>query len=142
MTDKRVIYQTNDGGIAVIVPASECGLSAEEIARKDVPAGVPYLIVDLDVIPTDRTFRAAWDADFTQPDGTGIGADAWFEERAIIEAEAEAERQRLAAIEAARLEAERLEAEAARLQAEAERLMIEQAAAAPLQFDGIEGTAE
>jgi hypothetical protein len=57
---KRIIYPTDDGGVAVIVPAAECGLTIEEIAVKDVPAGKPYKIVDVADIPTDRTFRDAW----------------------------------------------------------------------------------
>jgi hypothetical protein len=60
MSNFRVIYPTDDGGVAVIVPAPECGLTIEQIAAKDVPAGKPYQIVDLSDIPTDRTFRGAW----------------------------------------------------------------------------------
>lgn len=55
----RIIYPTAEG-VAVIVPAPECGLTLEEIAAKDVPAGVPYEIVTNDEIPADRTFRNAW----------------------------------------------------------------------------------
>ena len=58
---KRIIYKTDDGGVAVIIPAPECGLSIEEIAAKDVPAGKPYKIVDVSEIPSDRTFRNAWE---------------------------------------------------------------------------------
>ena len=43
----------------MIIPA-DCGLTIEEIAAKDVPAGVPYKIVDVSEIPEDRTFRGAW----------------------------------------------------------------------------------
>jgi hypothetical protein len=57
--NQRIIYPTDDGGIAVIVPA-DCGLTIEEIAAKDVPAGTPYEIVDVADIPSDRTFRGAW----------------------------------------------------------------------------------
>ena len=57
--NKRIIYPTDDG-VAVIVPA-ECGLTIEEIAAKDVPAGVSYEIVDVADIPEDRTFRNAWE---------------------------------------------------------------------------------
>ena len=57
--NKRIIYPT-DEGVAVIVPA-DCGLSIEEIAAKDVPAGKPYKIVDVADIPSDRTFRNAWE---------------------------------------------------------------------------------
>lgn len=60
MSDKRIIYPTPDGGVAIIVPAPNCGLTIEEIAAKDVPRGVQYQIVDVADIPTDRTFRNAW----------------------------------------------------------------------------------
>jgi len=59
--NQRIIYPTDDGGVAVIVPAAECGLSIEEIAAKDVPAGKPFKIVDVVDIPPDRTFRNAWE---------------------------------------------------------------------------------
>ena len=58
--NQRIIYPTDDGGVAVIVPA-ECGLTIQEIANKDVPVGKPYKIVDASDIPTDRTFRNAWE---------------------------------------------------------------------------------
>jgi hypothetical protein len=59
--DKRIIYPNNDGGVAIIVPAPDCGLTIEEIAAKDVPAGKPFKIVDVADIPSDRTFRNAWE---------------------------------------------------------------------------------
>jgi hypothetical protein len=59
--DKRIIYPNDDGGVAVVIPAPECGLTIEQIAEKDVPAGKPFKIVDISEIPTDRTFRAAWE---------------------------------------------------------------------------------
>ena len=59
--NSRIIYPTDDGGIAIIVPAAECGLTIEQIAAKDVPAGKQYKIVDVSDIPTDRTFRNAWE---------------------------------------------------------------------------------
>ena len=59
--NQRIIYPNNEGGVSVIVPAPECGLSIEEIAAKDVPAGKPYKIVDIADIPSDRTFRNAWE---------------------------------------------------------------------------------
>lgn len=58
---QRIIYPTDEGGVAIIVPAIECGLTIEEIAAKDVPAGKPYKIVDVQDIPSDRTFRNAWE---------------------------------------------------------------------------------
>ena len=58
--NQRIIYPTDDGGVAIIIPA-DCGLTIEEIAAKDVPKGKPYKIVDVADIPTDRTFRNAWE---------------------------------------------------------------------------------
>ena len=83
--NQRIIYPTDDGGVAVLIPTGE--IAVEEVARKDVPAGVAYKIVDVTDIPSDRTFRNAWEADFTNPDGVGIGADAWFAEQAAKEQE-------------------------------------------------------
>ena len=60
---QRIIYQTDEGGVAVIIPSPEAlaqyGINA--IAQKDVPAGKPYQIVDAADILTDRTFRNAWE---------------------------------------------------------------------------------
>jgi len=58
--NQRIIYPSDDGGVAIIVPAPECGLTIEEIATKDVPDGKPYQIVSVEDIPQDRSFRDAW----------------------------------------------------------------------------------
>jgi len=75
--NQRIIYPTDDGGVAVIVPSPNClqEHTIEEIAAKDVPAGKPYKIVDVADIPSDRTFRDAWtvnEADLTD----GVGAES------------------------------------------------------------------
>jgi hypothetical protein len=57
----RIIYPTPEGGVAIIIPAPDCGLTIEHIAAKDVPAGVPFRIVEATDIPSDRTFRNAWE---------------------------------------------------------------------------------
>lgn len=57
---RRIIYPTDEGGIAVIIPADSV-----QVAMKDIPSGKPYKIVDAADVPTDREFRAAWTADFT-----------------------------------------------------------------------------
>jgi hypothetical protein len=57
--NQRIIYPTDDGGVAIIIPTGE--LSIEEVIAKDVPQGKPYKIVDVADIPTDRTFRDAWE---------------------------------------------------------------------------------
>jgi len=70
----RIIYKTDDGSVAVIIP-TESALdehTIQEIAEKDVPAGKPYKIVSVDDIPSDRTFRNAWEVDeAVLTDGTG-----------------------------------------------------------------------
>ena len=58
--NQRIIYPTDDG-VAIIVPAPECGLTIEEIAARSVPEGKHYKIVDVADIPSDRTFRDAWE---------------------------------------------------------------------------------
>lgn len=79
MSEKRIIYATPEGGVAVIVPAPDCGLSIEQIAAKDVPAGVAYQIIDAADVPTDRTFRDAWEADIVEPDGVGADSNLFQE---------------------------------------------------------------
>ena len=44
--DKRIIFKNTDGSIGIIVP-TDCGLTVEEIARKDVPTGLSYKIVNI-----------------------------------------------------------------------------------------------
>ena len=61
MNNPRIIYPTPEGGVAIIILAPNSGLTLEQIAAKDVPAGVPYSIVEADTIPSDRTFRNAWE---------------------------------------------------------------------------------
>jgi hypothetical protein len=60
--NQRIIYPTDDGGVAIIIPSPEylAEHTIEELATKDVPEGKPFKIVDVADIPTDRTFRDAW----------------------------------------------------------------------------------
>jgi len=61
--NQRIIYPTDDGGVAILIPAPEYLVdhTIEELAAKDVPAGKEYKIVDMEDIPSDRTFRNAWE---------------------------------------------------------------------------------
>jgi hypothetical protein len=69
--DQRIIYQNDEGGVAIIIPC-DCGLTIEEIAAKDVPTGKPYKIVDVADIPTDREWRNEWAVDESDlTDGVG-----------------------------------------------------------------------
>ena len=58
MTNKRIVYKNEDGGVCIVVPTGEIPL--EEVLTKDIPAGLAYEIVTTDEIPADRTFRGAW----------------------------------------------------------------------------------
>jgi hypothetical protein len=60
---KRIIYPTDDGGVAIVIPTPEAleTMTIEEIAAKDIPEGKPYKIIDTTDVPTDRTFRNAWE---------------------------------------------------------------------------------
>jgi hypothetical protein len=60
---KRIIYKNQDNSVSIIVPSDEAlqSMTIEQIALKDVPANTPYKIVDVSDIPSDRTFRNAWE---------------------------------------------------------------------------------
>ena len=71
---KVIIFQTDDGGVAIIHPTPDAltFMTIDEIAKKDVPTGLPYKIVADSEVPTDRTFRDAWTVDeATLTDGVG-----------------------------------------------------------------------
>jgi hypothetical protein len=71
--NERIIYKNDAGGVSVIIPVANSGLTVQEIAFKDVPTGKPYKIVDVADIPADRTVRDKWivdEADLTD----GVGA--------------------------------------------------------------------
>ena len=61
MENVRVIYPNDEGGVSVLTPVPDCGLTLEEIIAKDIPAGKPYQVIDKSEVPTDRTFRNAWE---------------------------------------------------------------------------------
>ena len=68
---QRIVYKT-DSGISIIIPSLEAlaAMTIEEIAAKDVPAGMEYTIVSVDDLPADRTFRDAW-----RQNGSGVDVD-------------------------------------------------------------------
>jgi hypothetical protein len=61
MSQKIAIYLVEENKVAVLFPVLSCGLSLEQIIQKDIPAGVPYKIIDASELPQDRTFRDAWE---------------------------------------------------------------------------------
>ena len=68
----KIIYKTPEGTVSVINASPEWSGTMEELAQKDVPTGLKYKIVEGSVIPTDRTFRNAWEVDEKElTDGVG-----------------------------------------------------------------------
>lgn len=70
----KIIFATGDGSIAIIHPTAEAleAMTMFELARKDVPSGRPFKIVQDHEVPTDRTFRDAWVMDESlMTDGVG-----------------------------------------------------------------------
>ncbi len=51
----KIIYSNSDGIVSVVTPTGSI-----DDAKKAVPSGVSYEIVEDNKIPTDRTFRNAW----------------------------------------------------------------------------------
>lgn len=77
--DQRIVYPNDEGVLVVLIPILESGLSVEQIALKDVPAGRPFLIINQSDLPEDDEYRGAWTADFSNPDGVGLGYQAFQE---------------------------------------------------------------
>lgn len=65
--EHRIVYPNDAGGVAVVIPAPDSGLSLDEVVQKSVPAGYPYKIVPRSDIPDSRAFRGAWVVDMSDP---------------------------------------------------------------------------
>jgi hypothetical protein len=85
----KIIFTNAEGGLSIIHPTGE--LPVEDVARKDVPQGVPYKIVEDSAVPTDRTFRNAWVAEPFEPDGYGDPEGYWAEQAAAPQLDLELE---------------------------------------------------
>ena len=59
--NQKIIYPNDKGGVTILTPSPNWRGTIEELAAKDVPSGLPYKIVDVSEIPSDRTFRNAWE---------------------------------------------------------------------------------
>lgn len=84
---KRIIYKNKDNSIGVIIPSQEVmsKYTLVQIANKDVPAGLPYKIVNTSDVPSDRTFRNAWElAEDTVFDGVGSESNEFQKEIEVL----------------------------------------------------------
>ena len=61
--NKVIIYNQENGVMAICVPALNCGLSIEAIAEKDVPTENFKIIERQDLDTLDEQFRNAWVCD-------------------------------------------------------------------------------
>ena len=61
--NKVIIYPTDEGTVSIVFPTLEFleTKTIEELVEKVVPAGKPYKIIGVSEIPTDHTFRNAWE---------------------------------------------------------------------------------
>lgn len=75
---KKIIFKNEDNSIGIITPTDEALSFAtiEQIAEKDVPYNLPYWIVESSTIPTDRTFRSAWEIDDSLGEPNGFGGES------------------------------------------------------------------
>lgn len=60
----NIILCKTDDGVLVVIPSPNWKGTIEDLAEKDVSENSWYIIVDDIVIPTERTFRDAWDVDW------------------------------------------------------------------------------
>ena len=75
---KVIIYNQENGVMAICVPAENCGLTVEEIADKDCPEGAKIIDrTDLDGL--DNDFRNAWscDKDMNPTVDMTLAKDVW-----------------------------------------------------------------
>lgn len=65
MSDFRIVFVNEEGGLSIVVPAPG---ATQADAMKAVPPDAEFKVVDKSEIPEDRTFRDAW-----EKQGAGIG---------------------------------------------------------------------
>jgi len=83
-----VIFKNEDNAIGVLTPTDEALSFAtiEQIAEKDVPYNLPYWIRPVSDIPTDRTYRNAWEIDPAWGDPDGFGGESNEFDAELLEA--------------------------------------------------------
>ena len=59
-SDYRFVYTRDDGGVTVVCPSDNCGLTLQQIKDKDCPNDRTVYTVNKSEIPSDRSFRNAW----------------------------------------------------------------------------------
>jgi len=68
----KIIFKTPENTVTVIITSPNLSVTMEEVAQKNVPTGLKYKIVQDSDIPSDQTFRDAWEVDEAElTDGVG-----------------------------------------------------------------------
>ena len=75
----KIIFRQDNGVVAILCPNLEelnpdtgKAFTIEEIAKKDVPTGYKYRIIEDSDVSSDRSFRNAWTVDESDlTDGVG-----------------------------------------------------------------------
>ena len=62
MSDKRIVYQGENGETCVVIPAPQYSGTMDDLLKQVVPENCRDSadIVEVNTIPNDRTFRDAW----------------------------------------------------------------------------------
>jgi len=62
MANKRIVYQSDEGIAAVVIPAPDYSGTMEDLLERVVPENCKNSanVVEVDTVPSDRTFRNAW----------------------------------------------------------------------------------
>lgn len=74
----KIVFKNKDNSIGIITPTDEVlkFATVTQVAEKDVPHNLPYWIVEDSTIPTDRTFRSAWEIDESLGEPNGFGGES------------------------------------------------------------------
>ena len=74
----KIVFKNQDNSTGIITPTSEAlsFATVSQVAEKDVPHNLPYWIVEDSDIPSDRTFRSAWEIDENFEEPTGFGGES------------------------------------------------------------------
>ena len=59
----KVIIWMQDNGVLAVTHPADCGLSLEEIAKKELPSGKKFKMMDAEELPAWDEFRDAWEID-------------------------------------------------------------------------------
>ena len=68
----KIIFKTPENTVSVLMKSLEWTGTMDELAKKCVPTGLKYKIVEDSDLPPDRSFRNAWEVDEAElTDGVG-----------------------------------------------------------------------